>query len=266
MRGRKDCQLGPQLWNSRRVSLDLLNGRDKQAICYPQCTLEDVEQRIRELRELKIGLVEFTGKNHINNLAVLGKGCVGIVVVAYINGKQVALKIRRTDASRSTMHHEASILEKANTVDVGPTLLGETQNCLLMEYVEGFLLPEWLEVHDQRNNRKRVQHVLHSIMEQARRLDQVGLDHGELSNGSKHIIVKPDDVPVILDFESGSISRRVSNVTSVSQFLFVGSSVAKLVEKILDSIDRDHLMEALKIYKRSKTSINFVEILRSCRL
>ncbi|MCW4052432.1 MAG: protein kinase [Candidatus Bathyarchaeota archaeon] len=246
--------------------MELLNGKDKQAICYPHCTLEDVEQRICELRELGIELIEFTGKNHIKGLAVVGKGCVGIVVVAYRHGKQVALKTRRTDASRSTMHHEASMLEKANTVNVGPTFLGETQNCLLMEYVEGSLLPEWLKKHDQRNNKKKVQHVLHSIMEQARRLDKAGLDHGELSNGSKHIIVKSDNVPVILDFESGSVSRRVSNVTSVSNFLFVGSSVAKIVEKILESIDRDHLMEALKIYKGSKTSTNFAEILRRCRL
>lgn len=252
--------------NSRRVSLELLNGKDKQAICYPQCTLEDAKQRICELRELDIELLEFAGRNYINDLPVLGKGCVGIVVVAYRNGKQAALKIRRTDAPRSTMRHEASMLARANTVDVGPTLLGETGNCLLMEYVKGSLIPEWLEMHDQKNNRTRVRHVLRSVMEQAWRLDQAGLDHGELSNGSKHVIVKPGGIPVILDFESGSISRRVSNVTSVSQYLFVGSSVAKLVEKTLGGVHRDHLIDALKVYKRTNMRADFIEILRRCGL
>lgn len=252
--------------NSGRVSLESLNEKANHAICYPQCTLEDAKQRLRELQELEIEFLEFTGRNYIDGLPVLGKGCVGIVVVAYRNRKQAALKIRRTDAPRRTMHHEASMLTRANTVDVGPTLLGETVNCLLMEYIEGLLIPEWLEKHDQRTHKTRVRRVLRSILQQAWRLDQAGLDHGELSNGSKHIIVKPDGVPVILDFESGSISRRISNVTSVSQYLFVGSTVAELVEKTLDGINREHLIAALKTYKRSRTSADFLRILERCKL
>lgn len=44
--------------------------------------------------------------------------------------RKVALKIRRTDADRSQMYHEADMLKKANSVDVGPKLLDVSENFL----------------------------------------------------------------------------------------------------------------------------------------
>lgn len=78
-------------------------------------------------------------------MSVLGKGCVGIVVLAYTKDRKAALKIRRMDADRSRMQHEAEMLDRANLVHVGPRLLGVSKNFLLMQFVDGHLLPKWLE-------------------------------------------------------------------------------------------------------------------------
>ncbi len=171
-------------------------------ICYPTYNAEELKHRLKELRKLKIEAVEFIGQKLVSNIPVLGKGCVGIIVRAYRENERIALKIRRKDANRSTMQHEAQMLKKANEVSVGPQLLEINKDFLLMEYIEGLLLPEWIETLTGKNQKRRLCHVLRLVLEQAWRLDEAGLDHGELSRAPKHIIVKSDDVPCLVDFET----------------------------------------------------------------
>lgn len=238
----------------------------RNIICYPKYQKEEFKHRLEELKRLDIDTIEFKGQKTIHNIPVLGKGCVGIVVAAYRKTEKVALKIRRTDADRRTMQHEAEMLQKANQANTGPQLLGTTKNFLLMEYVEGTLLPEWIKTAVERNQRERLGHVLHLALEQTWRLDRAGLDHGELSHAPKHIIIRSDDTPCIVDFETASVSRQVSNVTSLCQYLFIGSSTAKLVQTKLCDIDKNDLLSALRIYKEKKTKKNLENILSKCGL
>jgi len=230
-------------------------------ICYPIFDVDEFNNRIEELEKLHIESIEFLGRKRVRNIPVLGKGCVGIVVVAQREGKKVALKIRRRDADRSSMQHEAQMLVRANKVDIGPRFLEITDNFLLMEYIEGPLLPAWVELLEGDKVVKRLRRVLLRVIEQAWVLDQIGLDHGELSHAPKHITVKRDDAPVILDFESASISRRVSNVSSLSQFLFLGSSLAESVQRKLGFTNKDKLVTALRAYKRKGDRSRFDEVL-----
>ena len=231
-------------------------------VCYPRFNLDDFEQRISELEELHVESIVFVGDKRVRNVPVLGKGCIGIVVLAHRDSEKVALKIRRRDASRSSMQHEAQMLIRANKVNVGPRLLGTTDNFLLMEYIEGSLFPDCVDVLREDESIWRLRRGLRVVLEQAWVLDQIGLDHGELSHAPKHIIVKQDDAPVILDFESASTSRRVSNVTSISQFFFLGSSLAELMQERLGFVNKDKLVSALRAYKRKRDQSNFDGILR----
>jgi len=255
------------LRETKKITLGLLNEEEyRRVICYPTCKAEELIQRLIELKKLRIKAVQFAGKKYVRNIPVLGKGCTGIVVIAYRKNKKVALKIRRTDADRLTMQHEAQMLRKANKTNVGPRLLGTTKNFLLMEYIEGTLLPEWIKTLDGKNTRKRLRHILRLVLEQAWRLDKAGLDHGELSHAPKHIIIKQNDSPCLVDFETASISRRVSNVTSLCQYLFIGSLTAKLIQRKLDRINKDELVNALRTYKKNRNRRNFEGILRACRV
>ena len=234
-------------------------------LCYPRYDLKELRRRVKELEELGVQALEFTGEKTAFDVAVLGKGYVGIVVVATMDGRKVALKIRRVDADRTGMRREGEMLRKANSVGVGPNLIDATENLLVMEFVEGTLLPRWVEELRERV-KSRIRRVLRAVLEQCWRLDEVGLDHGELSRAPKHIIVDANDEPCIVDFETASVNRRVSNVTSICQYLFIGSQAAKKIAKRLGEIDREELIRALRQYKRRRTREKFEKALGVCGL
>src|SRR3972149_9953942 len=120
-------------------------------LCYPKRTEDELQNRLRELEIHGITAVEFAGKGNAFNIPVLGKGYVGIVVIAQRYGQRLALKIRRGDADRRDLLHEAKMLAKANSAGVGPTLVDSSKNFLLMQLIEGDLLPAWLEINKEKN-------------------------------------------------------------------------------------------------------------------
>ncbi len=231
-------------------------------LCYPRPCRIEIKKRLAELKKLGVITVEFCGEKEAFGVPVLGKGCVGIVTIAYVNGEKVALKIRRVDANRDEMQHEAEMLRKANSVRVGPRLLGTSKNFLLMQFIDGYLLPEWLEMQ---RGKKLIRRVLREVLEQCWRLDVAGIDHGELSHAPKHIIVD-EGAPFIVDFETASLNRRPSNVTSICQFLFLGGFVACKVTNKVGMKDERAIVETLRLYKSDRKRENFEAVLKSCGL
>ncbi len=231
-------------------------------LCYPKASEAEVQKRLMELQEHCVKAVEFAGKASAFNVPVLGKGFVGIVVTAHLDGQKVALKIRRVDADRLGLQHEAQMLAKANTVQVGPRFRGVSKNFLLMQLVDGAMLPDWLEAH---KGKEHVRGVLNDVLEQCWRLDNAGLDHGELSKAPKHIIVDKQRKPWIVDFETASVNRKTANVTSVCQFLFTsGGAVARAVAEVLGERKREEIIYALRLYKKDRTRENFNSVVQSC--
>ncbi len=256
----------PNLKSSAAVSLDEIGGEQYgKIICYPKFDVEELSSRLRELLDLKVSEIEFSGRTRIFDLNVLGKGHVSIVVVAYADEKRCALKIRRTDADRFDMSHEAEALRAVNAVEVGPTVYGSSKNFILMELIEGVYFPEWLVSVKGRDRKKRVQRVLRLIIEDCWKLDRAGIDHGELSRASRHVIVEGDR-PRIIDFESASTARRVKNVTSMCQFLFVGSKVSRLLRRVLPNLSREGIIHALRSFKVEPTKKSLEKILEACDL
>ncbi|UCE44443.1 MAG: serine/threonine protein kinase [Candidatus Bathyarchaeota archaeon] len=234
-------------------------------LCYPRYDLKELRRRVWELENLGVQALEFNGEKRVFNMPVLGKGHCGIVVSASLGGRKVALKIRRVDANRSGMLHEAEMQRKANTAAVGPDLIDATDNFLVMEFVEGTTLPKWIEGVKERF-KSRIRYVLLAVLEQCWRLDKVSLDHGELSRAPKHIVVGEDDKPCLVDFETASTDRRAANVTSVCQYLFIGGSVARMIEDRLGEIDKGKLIRALRKYKKMHTREEFETVLDVCGL
>lgn len=247
-----------------RVSIEELSEDPMHArmLTYPKFQKNELNRRLKELRSLGITALEFTGDKQISNVNVLGKGCVGIVLAALIDGQKVALKVRRLDADRSRMLHEAQMLKMANSVQVGPLLLGYTKNLLLMQFVEGSLIPIWLQ---KRVGKSRVRRVLLELIKQCFLLDSIGLDHGELSHAPKHVIVDKANRPYIVDFETASVRRRPANVTSMSQFLFLSGISESVIEKIGAS-DKNRIVNALRSYKMSNDKEDFRSVLNACGL
>ena len=131
-----------------------------------------------------------------------------------------------------------------------------------MQLIDGDLLPNWLKTNKDKAVMKR---VLMGVLEQCYRLDQLGLDHGELSKAPKHLLVDKSEKVFIVDFETSSIERRVANVTAVCQYLFGGtSSAAKILNDVFIEKNRLNLIDVLKDYKKNKNRENFESLLAFC--
>ena len=231
-------------------------------VCYPRTNPAEIQKRLDELRQHGVSAIEFTGKTSASNIPVLGKGYVGVVVVAHAKGQRVALKMRRIDTDRPDFTHEAQMLQKANAIGVGPEFIAASKNFLLSQLIDGDLLEDWLETQ---LDKILIHNVLVDILEQCWRLDEAGLDHGEISKAPKHLLVDYADKPFIVDFETASIIRRVINVTSVCQFLFIGNSkAAKMLNEVFGKKNRIELIATLKNFKKNENRKNFEGLLEMC--
>jgi putative serine/threonine protein kinase len=227
--------------------------------------LRQVKARISELEKLKIKSVSFSGQTTIGSLQILGKGYVGVVVLAKKGNNIIALKIRRMDSQRSEMQSEAKLLRLANTVNVGPKLYDVSKNFLVMEYLEGDKIESWIQSLKGAGSSKKLKFIVRNILEDCYRLDQIGFDHGELSSISKHVIVGKSR-STLIDFESSSVNRRVSNVTSVTQAIFIGSGIAKKVQRIYKIPPKEKIIDNLRAYKQEQTRKNFDSLLKILKL
>jgi len=252
------------LKNPFRIAVEELERQPYSTIlCYPRSNEKETKRRISELRELGITEIEFFGDKEVLNVPVLGKGCVGIVVLAFVKGERAALKIRRVDTDKDRISHEGVMLKKANKVNVGPTLLATTKNFLLMRFIDGSLFPEWLT---QQEEKELIETVLQDVLEQCWILDSAQIDHGELSYASKHIIVDHKNRPFIVDFETASLNRRSKNVTSICQYFFMSGNVSEIVSVKTGLRDKRSIVEVLKRYKKNKTRQDFDAVISACCL
>lgn len=231
----------------------LVNEPYSAILGYPRCSEDELESRVKELQGNGVSAILFEGNSRIGKLNLLGKGCVSVVAKAICNDKVVALKIRRTDADRATMEREAGFLKLANSADVGPQFIKSSRNFLLMDLIDGVNIFKFMETE---NKRAKVLDVVSSVLEQCYQLDKLGLDHGELSDMREHVIVVGDEITII-DFESASINRRMSNVTAAAQYMFIGSIAAKKIRKLLKVHSIETIITSLREYKNDTSKENF---------
>ena len=239
----------------------LVGTRYARILTYPVSDELNSRERVRELSALGISGLRFIGSSLIDGIPVLGKGCVGIVTLAEMDGLQVALKIRRDDANRPTMMTEGRLLRLANSVNVGPQLIAATRNFLTMEFFNGIPLFKWAEGQRARNTRGTEQ-LLKELLWSCFRLDAMGLDHGELSHAPKNVLVNRTGRACIVDFESASTTRRVANVTSMLQYFMFGQ-ISKRI-RASEIFPRKRMMfKVLGEYKREPSVDNFRSILEA---
>jgi putative serine/threonine protein kinase len=131
-----------------------------------------------------------------------------------------------------------------------------------MQLIDGDSLPDWLRIPKKKND---LPIILREVLEQCWRLDNIGLDHGELSHAPKHLIVDKHQNPWIVDFETASVNRKSANVTGVCQFLFTSNgAVARIVAEALGERNQENLLDALRAYKNNKKRDDFDRVLQAC--
>jgi len=240
----------------------LLDTRYSRFLTFPSKEANaEAQSRVQELTAIGVTKIRFDGSTMIDGIPVLGKGCVGIVLQASLDTVPVALKIRRLDADRPSFSEEGRLLRLANSVDVGPRLFAVTRNFLVMELISGLPLFRWV---DKIRNQSQVRRVLRGLLSDCFRLDLIGLDHGELSHAPRNVIVTLSGKGCIVDFESASTSRRVSNVTSLIQYFLFGQLAQKVGGKFYGN--RRKVLKTLSDYKQDGSVSNFERVLETLRL
>jgi len=231
---------------------------------YPKGTRAQIKSRIKELKALGVESISFQGKLQVGTISILGKGYVGIVVLGKIGRKKVAVKIRRNDSPRKNLKREAELLKITNQSNVGPKLVGFSKNFLVMEYLEGEKIGDWVASLKKRGSSSQLKTIIKKILEDCYKLDRIGLDHGELSHIVKHVIV--GNKTTIIDFESSSMDRRVSNVTSATQALCIGSGISKIIGCICKIPKKEKMISVLRRYKQEQTKDSFENLLDILKL
>ncbi len=231
---------------------------------YPKGTKVQIKSRIKELMALGVESISFQGKLEIGTISILGKGYVGIVVLGKIGRKKVAVKIRRNDSPRKNLKKEAELLKIINEYKIGPKLVTFSKNFLVMEYLDGEKIGDWVVDLKKKGGFSRLKTIIKKILEDCYRLDRIGLDHGELSNLSKHVIIGKRIT--IIDFESSSMNRKVSNVTSATQALCIGSGISKTISQVYRIPKKQKMITVLRRYKQEETRDSFENLLSVLKL
>ena len=236
-----------------------------RVLTYPKISLRSAKSRIAQLRGLKVDQLIFEGRAKIGRLGILGLGTVGLVVRAEVGGEVRALKIRRTDANRPSMDQEAAISSKVNRLGIGPQVYGHSKDFILMQLLVYQELDDWLRGLRGRGTREAVRELVHAILNQSRKLDIMGIDHGQLSNLRKHAVVS-EGKPWIIDFESAGTSRRPRNVTSAAQYLLIGGKISPRMRRMLGIRSTATMIKLLSRYKGTPDDYTYAKILEYLRV
>ena len=235
----------------------------KKILTFPQVTESEITKRMVELRKLGITHISFTGPLQIEKCHILGKGYVGMVVLAKKRSRVVALKIRRTDSPRKNMTNEAKLLKTANKLEIGPKFIKNSKNFLIMEYIDGEKIIDWAKKSETKA--KEIRSVVKNVLRECFLLDDAGLDHGELSTIDKHVIVNKKG-NTIIDFESSSVNRKPSNVTGATQGILIGTGLAKIIQKKIKLPTKKKIIDLIRMYKKNPTIENFESLLIGLKL
>ena len=161
-----------------------------------------------------------------------------------------AIKYSRTEFYDS--NKEAKFLKLLNKNGIGPKFLklDKKNNRLVMEYIYGDRIIDFM----QKNNKNNILQIIEQILHQLLLLDKLGINKQELTNPYKHIIIKriqKENIPIMIDFERCQYTDRPKNITQFIQFLCSGRIKHTFEEKSI-TVDASQLLNIAKKYSQEK--------------
>jgi predicted Ser/Thr protein kinase len=159
---------------------------------------------------------------------------------------------------RGRIKNEAKWLKILNTKKIGPKLLQEKDNYIIIEFIKGKPIIKWFK----ENNKKQITKIIINLLKQCRIIDKLKVNKKELQNPYKHIIINKK--PIMIDFEKCKQTPTPKNVTQFCQFI-----TSKKIKQILESknikINQKNLTRLLKEYKKRQIDKKFKEILKEIK-
>ncbi|MCK5107772.1 MAG: hypothetical protein KAQ83_03515 [Nanoarchaeota archaeon] len=185
----------------------------------------------------------------------LAKGKRGFVYVKEINGKKVVVKRENPESKAiNRIGHEAKFLQEVNELGIGPKYISHTEDELVMEFIEGKVIEEFVK----ENDKKDVVKVLIEVLEQCFKLDEIKISKEEMHHPYKHVII--GEKVVMIDWERAHKTLKPSNVTQFCQYLTSTKFGGLLKEKRID-IDKDEMIGLTKDYRINMDKEKFDKII-----
>jgi predicted Ser/Thr protein kinase len=198
--------------------------------------------------------------SQLKNRRIFSHGKRGVVSVAFLDGKKVAIKEKRFGSrAEGTVRKEAAWLMLLNRHGIGPKYLCHDSERIAYEFAEGDYLPEFLLQADK----KSMIMVLKDIFAQCRKMDMLGISKLEMTMPRKHVIVtKTGGKPraVMIDFERARRSEKPKNVTQFCQYLTIGSTAGMLKAKGI-IIEKSGIIRLAREYKKNMNGKSFKKII-----
>jgi release factor glutamine methyltransferase len=157
-------------------------------------------------------------KSNLKEINYFSKGKRGLIYQGFWERnnlsrerKKVAIKIKNPESKAfEKISNEAYWLKK---VSFGPKVYFQNNNYLVMEFIEGTLIKNYVKEHSQ----DELKILFKKILQQCLELDNIKINKKEMTNPYKHIIVK-EGQPYWLDFERASYSDKPKNVTQFLEY------------------------------------------------
>ncbi len=186
-------------------------------------------------------------KPEIKGLKKIGEGWRGVVYSGYLNGEKLAFKVPSEDIHKSAIQKEGEILKIVNKEGIGGKLVLQGEDFIAYRFIEG---KHFKDVINKENAKK----IFSQILEQARKLDKLGINKEEMHRPHKNILIDKNLNVYLIDFERSKKSKNLQNVTQFIQYLLSGGS------NFIEIKDRNQLIELAKMYKEEKSEENFNKI------
>ena len=235
----------------------------RQLLAYPSGDEAALTHRWAELQTYGIEAIYSYGPKMLAGLDILGVGYCGVVLRVRHQGEVRVLKVLRAPAPQDSLRKEANMLIQANAIGIGPQHIIHSDNFLLMDYINGPMLVDWLQTPQPF---EAIQKVVSQLIHQAYQLDQVGLDHGDLRCITAHVLVQPAAGPVLIDFSGASLDRRPANVTTLVQGLYISTHIAQLLHSWFPWVNKSQLIKHLRSYKQQPSTVHIRQVLRYLNL
>jgi putative serine/threonine protein kinase len=150
------------------------------------------------------------------NVEILDKGKHGLVYKANFKNKEVAIKVKLPSSkSENTAILEANYLKKVNQFKIGPKLIENTEDYVVMEFIDGIRIDKFLE--QAKEEEKSI--VIKEILRQLEVLDDNKINKMEMTNPYKHIIITKNLKPVLIDFERARFTDKPKNISQFKEYL-----------------------------------------------
>jgi O-6-methylguanine DNA methyltransferase len=199
--------------------------------------------------EIEAEAIDELRKERIGHVTFLARGHRGWVFLGKLRGKLVAIKFRNPKSTApDTIHKEAQFLELLNLHRIGPKLHFYQENFIVMEYIAGKRIEDFLA--DGRSIFE-VMSVISRVLAQCLLMDTLNISKEEMSNPYKHVIVRKTKEgyrPVLIDFERAHKTLRPQNVTQFFQYLL------HIEKKLPDGLhlNREMILNTMKSYHTTR--------------